>query len=184
MFDKSTAIPNIFFDKYLRELTGSEVLILLYIMRQTYGWKDPYTGNRKQRDWINQSQFEKKTGLSRKTISTSIDSLIQQDIILATDYDNNNLKKPEDRVGKTRIYYSPFPKLHVTFSSTQVKFPQTKEKFTYNKKNSTERNLTKKNFPTPEKNYAPHQRIPDHVRMAQIIDQQHRQQMQRDNWER
>ncbi len=104
---KSTPIPNTLFDKYLSILKPSETVILLTVFRQTIGWVDHRTGGRKQRDWITNSQFQKKTGLSDKTVSNAIDSLVERCLIQVTDFTGNVLYTPDQRRGKVRLFYAP-----------------------------------------------------------------------------
>ncbi len=104
MLKHSTQVPNAIFDVYIKRLKPSEVLVLLVIVRQTLGWLD-LQGKRKTRDWISQKQFVIKTGLSARTISRSIDSLIEKRLILATDFAYSPLKTSKQRKGKSRIYY-------------------------------------------------------------------------------
>jgi phage replication O-like protein O len=58
----------------LPDLSGSEVKILLTIIAQTFG----YT---KEEDVLSLSQLEKKTGLSRPSVTTAIQSLEKRDLI-------------------------------------------------------------------------------------------------------
>lgn len=103
----ATPIPNTLFDKYLAELKPSETHVLLTIFRQTIGWIDQRTGGRKQRDWITNSQFQVRTGLSDKTVTSAIDSLSKRHLIKVTDFNGNVLETPEERRGKVRIFYAP-----------------------------------------------------------------------------
>ena len=75
MIFKHTQVPNILFDTHLPNLTESELKILLVIIRQTYGWIDKFTGKRKIKDRISQSQFRIKTGLSKRIISKTLKML-------------------------------------------------------------------------------------------------------------
>ncbi len=82
----STPVPNCLFDSILPTLKPAELKILLIIIRQTYGWIDPrFPKKRKQSDWISQSQFQHKTGLSRKAVSTAIASLIRRKLVRVYD---------------------------------------------------------------------------------------------------
>lgn len=105
-----TPIPNTLFDKYLSQLRPSDTIVLLTIFRFTNGWIDPHTGQRKKRDWISNSLFESKTGMSSKTISQAISNLIEMRLVKATDFSGTELLTPESRRGKTRIYYGPYYK--------------------------------------------------------------------------
>ena len=103
-YQETTMIPNKLFS-LIPQLKPSSVIILLIVIRQTLGWYDPKTKKRKVRDWISYKQFKKKTGLSIKTISQSINILIELNIIKATDYYGNELDTSKLRKGKIRIYY-------------------------------------------------------------------------------
>ncbi len=105
-YQQTTQIPNVIFDVHLNKLTFAELKILLYILRQTYGWITK-KGKRKQRDRITYRQFEQKTGLSRRIISGTIQSLIIKQLIQVTDYTGTLLHYPEQRKGKVSIYYAP-----------------------------------------------------------------------------
>ena len=105
-YKRTTLVPNEVFD-LLPTLTFSELKILLCIIRHTYGWKVKNGNKRKTRDRISYSQFEEKTGVARRSISSSIQSLITKQHIRVTDYSANLLHTPESRKGKTCIYYAP-----------------------------------------------------------------------------
>ena len=105
-YQQTTQIPNTLFDTYLIQLSFSELKILLYIMRQTYGWITK-KGERKKRDRITHGQFKIKTGLSRRIISQTIQSLIVKQLIRVTDFHGNLLHHPQERKGKVSIYYAP-----------------------------------------------------------------------------
>jgi len=99
----STPVPNCLFDEILPTLKPAELKILLIIIRQTYGWIDPrFPKKRKQSDWISQSQFQHKTGLSRKAVSTALASLIGRKLVRV--YDAHGL--PVDGSGKGRKFYA------------------------------------------------------------------------------
>jgi len=103
-YQKTTMVPNLLF-QLIPQLKPSCVIIMLIILRQTIGWYDPITKKRKIRDWISYKQFQTKTGLSIKTISQSINTLIELNFIKATDFSGNELRKSTSRKGKVRIYY-------------------------------------------------------------------------------
>ena len=99
----STPVPNCLFDSILPILKPAELKILLIIIRQTYGWIDPrFPKKRKQSDWISQSQFQHKTALSRKAVSTAITSLINRQIVRV--YDARGIEV--DGSGKGRKFYA------------------------------------------------------------------------------
>ena len=105
--DKVTPIPNVIFDHHLSNLRPSETQVLLTIFRQTIGWKDHVTGGRKKKDWITSSQFQRKTGLSDKTITNAIDGLVAKGHIKVTDENNYVLYTPSQRRGKPKLFYEP-----------------------------------------------------------------------------
>lgn len=119
-YQKTTHVPNTLFDVHLPQLTFSELKILLYIIRQTNGWKLK-NGKRKQRDRITYGQFETKTGISRRTISETIQSLITKHLIKVTDYHGTILHSPSQRKGKVGIYYTPLLQTNAAKSSKVCK---------------------------------------------------------------
>ncbi len=127
-YKETTQVPNIVFDKLIRQLKPSEVLVLLVVIRQTYGWYDSNTGKRKIRDWISTHQFRKKTGFSRKTISNALDTLIKQKYIIATDIQGVELSSTKLRKGKVRIFYQPLFAGDATFEKRWVKKDEGKGK--------------------------------------------------------
>jgi hypothetical protein len=104
--DEFTPVPNIIFDAYLPILKPTEVTVLLIIIRQTIGWIDKRTKQRKYKDWLTGSQLRRKTGYSRKAISTAIDTLVKQQLISIYDHRGNKLLFPQQRQGKTCLYYA------------------------------------------------------------------------------
>ena len=103
-YKQTTQVPNTLFD-LIPKLKPSYVLILLVVIRQTYGWYDSTTKKRKVRDWISYQQFRKKTGLSTKTIATAINYLVEHNLLLLTDKNGRKLSTPNLRQGKVRIFY-------------------------------------------------------------------------------
>lgn len=105
-YANTTSVPNYLFDFLLPQLSIAEVKVLMVIIRQTIGWKDEKsTDGRKYRDWISSSQLQSKTGCSRRAISTAINHLVQKGIIVVSGTDRNVLLQPEERKGKSRLYF-------------------------------------------------------------------------------
>lgn len=104
-YQETTMLPNTILDEHLKNLTGKEIKILLVIVRQTLGWIDS-KGNRKQRDWISQTYFVNKTGLSRKSVSMGIQLLISKRLILAESFRGIALENSMRRKKEKRIYYA------------------------------------------------------------------------------
>ncbi len=101
----TTPVPNDVIDLLVPHLTMAELKVLLVIIRATYGWVLP-NGKRKTRDWISQSQFKNKTGLSRQTISTTLHMLSEHNLVSINDRGGAKLTTPQSRKGKSRLYYS------------------------------------------------------------------------------
>ncbi|MDP1994359.1 MAG: replication protein [Ignavibacteria bacterium] len=107
IYQQSTQVPNVVFDKLLTSLTFGEFKILMVIIRQTYGWVDQRTGKRKTRDRISHYQFMQKTELSRRMISKTVDSLLSKGLIGVFDRSGKLLNFGSERAGRTHLYYSP-----------------------------------------------------------------------------
>src|SRR5690242_7678760 len=98
-FKQTTQVPNLLFDNYLPVLTGAELKLLLVIIRQTYGWVDKRTGHRKHKDRLCMRQFEAKTGLCKRVITKSIQTLVTRGLINVYDPAGNSLDSPSKRKG-------------------------------------------------------------------------------------
>lgn len=105
-YKHTTQVPNELFDRHLPHLTHSELKLLLFIIRKTYGWQLK-SGKRKQRDRITHSQFIKGTGTSRRSLPSTIQSLVLKQLIQVTDSQGGLLHTPESRKGKVGIFYAP-----------------------------------------------------------------------------
>tara|TARA_R110002124_G_scaffold17532_3_gene73500 strand:- start:383129 stop:383650 length:522 start_codon:yes stop_codon:yes gene_type:complete len=165
----TTAVPNVFFDSIMATLTGSAIRVYLKIIRNTLGWRDE-NGNVKKRDWISHSQFE-KVGLSNRSVTSAIEELLREELILATDYLGNNLNDPVKRKKAKRVFYS------IVFDNPE-KIALTTEK---NDKTKPQNLRTTKEI-SLQKEYGINEKIPDHLRINQIKDQEQRKQIQRDGW--
>jgi len=100
----TTPVPNIVFDKYLKELKGTELKMLLVIIRQTLGWKDKGSG-RKEKDWISASQLKTKTGCSQRSLTSATEILAGKEFIEVFSEEEELLDTPGKRKGKKRMYY-------------------------------------------------------------------------------
>lgn len=106
MQPNTTAVPNVLFDHYLKELKIAELKILLVIIRQTSGWRDKFSkSKRKERDWISGSQLELKTGSSMRAINEAIQTLVQKKLIEVSSYSGEVLDVPEKRRGQQKLFY-------------------------------------------------------------------------------
>ncbi len=142
-------MPNILFDKHLPNLTGTELKILLIIIRQTLGWIDISTGQRKTRDRITQSQFRIKTGLAHRIISKTLKMLSDKDLIIITDLNYQCLKNSLDRKGKAILYYALNP-VHFSTSTSAQSDIRPVHKSAYNKRKKE--NITKGNSLSKQQN--------------------------------
>ncbi len=151
-----TPTPNILFDRLLRELSNSELKILLVIIRQTNGWINKETGNRKTRDRITHGQFVAKTGLSRRIITEAVNSLSDMGLIQITDVSGRILNQPFERKGKFYIYYSSLIDhlqslylLDATSAEKDINICKNRhqhaQKVIHNKRNYNKRNYNKRN---------------------------------------
>lgn len=166
--NKTTPVPNAFFDKHISDLSGSAVRVYLKIVRNLLGWRDE-NGNVKQRDWIAHSQFE-KTGLSNRSVTNAIQELLDLKLIETSDYTGVNLSSPQQRKQAKRVYYAL---VQDNPENSALYNEKTKE-------NTTQNMRTTKEISLPM--YNANERIPDHIRIEQIKQEQQRKQMQRDSW--
>lgn len=150
------------------ELSPSAIRVYLKIIRNTYGWRDE-NGYPKKRDWISHSQFE-KVGLSNRSVTNAIDELLEKNLITLTDFLGNQLHTPKARKQAQRIFYSINSNNPESFANTHAKIYKTKAQ---NLRPTKEIQIPK---------YNANERMPDHVRMQQIIQEEQVKQERRDNW--
>ena len=108
-YRNSTQVPNELFDRHLPHLSKAQLKVLLIIIRQTIGWIDRKTKRRKSKDRISISFFCQKTGLERKSISIALDGLLQKGLVVALNFNNEELVNSSQRRGQKRIYYAYKP---------------------------------------------------------------------------
>jgi biotin operon repressor len=106
-------MPSIYLDEIMPILSDTEWRLLCVVIRQTIGWVSPANfGERKERDWITQSQFREKTGKSRDSVSLAIASLVDQGLIIVEDRHGAPLPTPRSRQSnRDRLYFrlAPIP---------------------------------------------------------------------------
>jgi hypothetical protein len=163
----TTPVPNIFFDRYMAQLSSSSIRVYLKIVRNTFGWRNE-NGYPKKRDWISHSQFS-KVGLSNRSVTNALDELIEKNLITLTDYSGNPLITPKQRKQAQRIYYSIVDN-YENNASRNAKYDKTKAQ---NLRPTKEISIPK---------YDANERMPDHIRMQQIIQEESQKQTRRDNW--
>ena len=147
VYERTTQVPNFLFDTFLPILTESELKILLVVLRQTVGWLDKKTERRKERDRISIGQFVKKTGLSKRNINSTIQSLVLKQLIEITGYKGNKLHQPCERKGKSYLFFSFIQPAHLTAPTSANKVAQLAQKSDHNKTNYTKINKTKLSHP-------------------------------------
>ena len=104
----STPVPNTVFDVHLKELKLAELKVLLIIIRQTLGWEDKKTrSERKELDWISNSQLAFKTGSSKRAINDAIHVLTEKKLIEVLSQTGDLLDTPEKRKGQQKLFYRP-----------------------------------------------------------------------------
>jgi phage replication O-like protein O len=106
-------VPLVYIDVVLPALTDTELRVLLVIIRQTLGWSDAtQPERRKERDWITQSQFQRKTGKSRDAISRAVKGLVEKKLIQVENRAGEPLETPQKRQrARDRLFYrlAPIP---------------------------------------------------------------------------
>lgn len=143
MYKQTTCVPNFLLDTWLPKLTESELKIILVIIRQTIGWVDLRTGQRKIRDRISILQFRQKTGLSKRGITIGIQSLVNKGLVTVTDYEGTILPRSKNRKGKSYLYFSFLQPAHLTTLTSAQNIPELAQKTYHNKTKRTKINKTK-----------------------------------------
>ena len=100
------------------QLSGASLKILLLIIRNTVGWN-------KARDRINHPQFMKRTGLSRRAVSSGIAILENHALIEITD-EKGRILTPTERRYQLALYYQldTSNKAKTTFLNAKKSHPQ------------------------------------------------------------
>jgi hypothetical protein len=101
-------MPSFYLDQVMPALTDSEWRVLCVVIRQTLGWIDPENfGERKQRDWLTQSQFRIRTGKSRDSLSRALVGLLAKNLIRIENREGTLLDTPRKRqMAREHLYYS------------------------------------------------------------------------------
>jgi len=130
----TTPLPNKIINGWLPKLSGSQLKVLLIVVRQTLGWlEDQSTGRRKEKDWISHKQLRARTGLSTVPVSNAVDFLVKNLLIEVLDEDGNLLKTKSERRDVGRRRKKLFYRLATTLKSKVVE-----EKLPYKvRKNAT-----------------------------------------------
>ena len=143
LYKQTTQVPNFLFDAFLPNLTEAELKVLLIVIRQTLGWLDKRTGQRKLKDRITSYQFRQKTGLSKRVITTTIQSLLQKNLVQVTDATGLKLHLAHERKGKTNLFYAIGNPVQITTQTNAQRAPEPVQKVYHNKTNYPKLNETK-----------------------------------------
>lgn len=140
----TTPIPNEFFE-YIPTLSHAEIRVLLVVIRQTHGWKDFKTGQRKIKDKLSYSFLIKKTGLYRTILTETIKTLVDKRLLLITDFKGNILKDADERKGKRCLFYQfqLVRNFDTTYSQTRIELVRNSE---HNKRNTIKKEHYQKNI--------------------------------------
>ncbi len=138
-----TQTPNIIFNGLMKEISDTELRVVLIVTRATLGWiLDRERGMRKEEDWISHSQLKHKTGRESGAISKAIDRCIQKGWIEARDHSGELLDTKDKRRGKN-IYYRLDPAILLRTSSESEDVYVTSSKSEVHKSNFDKRTLQK-----------------------------------------
>lgn len=114
----TTPLPNKIINGWLPKLSGSQLKVLLIVVRQTLGWlEDKKTGRRKEKDWMTNTQLCEKTGLSQQAVTDSIAFLVENKLIDALDEIGNKLETRKKRREVGRKHKKIFYRLATTLKS-------------------------------------------------------------------
>lgn len=138
----TTPVPNSLFE-YMPTLTHAEIRVLLVVIRQTYGWKNKHTGERKDKDRLTYGYLIKKTGLYRTILSETIQSLVDQGLLIISDYDGTVLKYSYQRKGKHFLFYQFQPVRNFDSSCSQFR-TELVRKSEHNKRKTIKNNSLQK----------------------------------------
>lgn len=146
----STQTPNIIFNGLMREMTDTDLRVVLCVVRATFGWiADPKTGMRKEEDWISHWQLSKKTGRSGRALSTAIERCITHRWIEARDENGTILDTKAKRRGQ-KIYYRIGKAITLTTSEKSSEVLVSSEKTSNEKTSIEESSHYKRNLSTKE----------------------------------
>lgn len=104
-YARTTQVPNELVDQWMRDLTLSELKLLLLVIRMTRGWVVGPNGRRKTRDWLSCSRIMTMTGLSDRSITMATSSLVSRGLLVVSNAKGRTLSEPLDRRGCTKLYY-------------------------------------------------------------------------------
>ena len=94
----TTPVPNDIFDRVMPTLRDTELRVLLIVVRQTVGWQaGPGSSQRKDRDWLSQSQLRRRTGRANGAVSRAVEALVKKGLVHVTDRAGKSMNTPVER---------------------------------------------------------------------------------------
>ena len=85
-------------DRVMPALRDTELRVLLVVVRQTLGWQlSPGSTQRKDRDWLTQSQLMRRTGRASEAVSRAVDALVRAGLIGVVDRAGMPVRTPAER---------------------------------------------------------------------------------------
>ncbi len=94
----TTPVSNDILDRVMPTLRDTELRVLLIVVRQTDGWQaGPDARQRKERDWLSQSQLRRRTGRANGAVSRAVDALVKKGLVHVTDQSGKPINTPEER---------------------------------------------------------------------------------------
>ena len=122
----TTPFPNALLDEAMPHLKDTEWRVLCVVVRQTLGWHDKKSKNRKASDWLTQAQFVRKTGRDRAALSRAIDALVRARFIEVRNEQGAVLSSPAARRHcKGRLFFALHPRF---FAGAATKSPSVNTK--------------------------------------------------------
>lgn len=102
----TTPFPNHLIDRELPRLRDTEWRLLCVVVRQTVGWRRA-SGERKESDWLTQSQLMRRTGRSSEALAAAIDGLVKRGLIRVRSVAGDDLPTASlRRRHRGHLYYS------------------------------------------------------------------------------
>ena len=93
----SSPFPNALLDTVMPTLKDTEWRLLCVLVRQTLGFYDPKTCQRREVVWLSHTQLKARTGRSSEAISNAIEALVERHLIVVTTLEGTVLQTPEER---------------------------------------------------------------------------------------
>lgn len=100
----TTPTPNWLYNGEMKKMNETQLKVVLLVTRKTLGWFNPKTNERKEQDYISQSQFMEFTGKGNKAISLAIQSCVEKGWIIARDKNGDICDTPEKR-SRRKVWY-------------------------------------------------------------------------------